>query len=893
MSDHDDSNRARRMPGGRPAGDEVDEEIQFHLHMMTNYLMSQGMTNDEARRAAERRFGSIDSYRRSLTSTRHRSRRWLALATAMGNLREDMGFALRYARRSPGFTVGVALTIALGVGANATMYGVIDRILLTAPPHIRNPHEVKRLYVERSSGGQSFVSAWITYPDFRDWESAESFQSTAAFSRVQVTLGHGRDAQRVQMTFATASLFPLLGAVPHRGRFFVLEDDVPGASPVVVLGYDFWKREFGGSDDVLGRTLDLGPDRFTVVGVAPRGFTGVDLARVDVWAPLQTSRDAEAGRDHRGYYWIHSIARLGARVGVQAASAEATTLHRAGRAESRNYDSRARLIVASLMAASGPNASDESTVARWLAGVSIIVLVIACANVANLLLAQGAQRRREIAVRLALGVSRSRLVRQLLAGSVLFALLGAIGALGIAAVGGNLVGSVLLPGVDWSLGVVSGRVLWFTLAMALLTGLAAGLIPALQSSKSDLVSGLRDGGSRGSTRRSRARVALLLAQPALSMVLLVGAGLFVRSLNRVGAADFGWEPDRLFVATLETEPGAADRAERVRLYSTALERLQSLPFVQAASAVHSIPFYSSFGGRVRAEGLDSIRRLASGGPYYNIVTPNYFATVDLRILRGRGFTDADVEGTARAAVVGETMARHLWPDGEALGRCLYITLDDDAPCTEIVGIAEDARRQEVIEAPQLLYYIPAAQNAEMYNPRGIFVRTSSDADGVQATLQREVYAAVPSLRLVRVNRFADLLAPQLRSWKLGATVFSAFGLLALVVAAVGLYSVLSFEVAQRRAEIGVRAALGATGTRLVMWVVADGVRFVAIGIALGGAAAFFAGHAIEPLLYETSARDPLIYGLVTATLLAVAVVASLLPALRTTRVEPSEALKAE
>ena len=892
MGNHDDSNRARRIAGERPAGDEVDEEIQFHLHMMTNYLMSQGMTNDEARRAAERRFGSIDSYRRSLTSTRHRARRWLALATAMGNLREDMGFAFRCASRSPGFTVGVVLTIALGVGANATMYGVIDRILLTAPPHITNPHEVKRLYVERSARGQSFVSAWITYPDFRDWEAAESFQSAAAFSRARVTLGHGRDAQRVQMTFATASLFPLLGAVPHRGRFFVLEDDVPGASPVVVLGYDFWKREFGASDDVLGRTLDLGRDRFTVVGVAPRGFTGVDLARIDVWAPLQTSQDAEAGRDHRGYYWIHSIARLGAGVGVQAAAAEATTLHRAGRAESRNYDPEARVIVASLMAASGPNASDESTVARWLAGVSIIVLVIACANVANLLLAQGAQRRREIAVRLALGVSRSRLVRQLLAGSVLFALFGAIGALVIAEVGGHLVGSVLLPDADWSLGIVSGRVLWFTLAVALLTGLVAGLIPALQSSKSDLISGLRDG-SRGSARRSRTRVAFLLAQPALSMVLLVGAGLFVRSLNRVGATDFGWEPDRLFVATLETEPGAADRAERVRLYSTALERLHSLPVVQAASAVHSVPFYSSFGGRVRAEGLDSIPRLASGGPYYNIVTPDYFAAVDLRILRGRGFTDADVEGTARAAVVGETMARHLWPDGEALGRCLYITLDDDAPCTEIVGIAEDARRQEVIEDPQLLYYIPAAQNAEMYNPRAIFVRTSSDADGVQATLQREVYAAVPSLRLVRVNRFADLLAPQLRSWKLGATVFSAFGLLALVVAAVGLYSMLSFEVAQRRAEIGVRAALGATGTRLVTWVVADGVRFVAIGIALGGAAAFFAGRAIEPLLYETSARDPLIYALVTATLLAVAVTASLLPAMRTTRVEPSEALKAE
>ncbi|MCZ6916835.1 MAG: ABC transporter permease [Gemmatimonadetes bacterium] len=892
MGDYNDSNRTRRVAGERSARVEVDEEIRFHLHMMTAFYVRQGMTKDDARRAAEKRFGNTDRYRKNLAHAHHRSKRRLAVLTAIGHLREDFRFAFRNARRSWGFTLGIALTIALGVGANATMYGIIDRILLAPPPHIQQPEQVKRIYVQRAFLGNTVVSSYITHPDYRDWTVAESFQSVAALARSARTLGHGEEAQRVQTVFATASLFPLLGVTPYRGRLFVPEDDVIGATPVAVLGHEFWRREFGASYDAIGQMIDLGPDRFIIVGIAPRGFTGVDLERVDVWLPLHSENDAERWEDHRGYYWIQSIARLRPGIEPGVAAAEATALHRAGRAESRNYDRDASVIVAPIMAASGPNASDAFTVARWLAGVSIIVLIIACANVANLLLAQGVHRRREIAIRLALGVSRARLVRQLLTGSLLFAMLGAVGAVAIAKLGGDLVGSVLMPNVDWSLGVVSGRVLVFTLAVAALTGLAAGLVPATQSSRGDLVSGLKDGGTGGVVRRSKTRVAFLIVQAALSVVLLVGAGLFVRSLDRVRSIDLGFDPERLYVATLQAEPGALDRTARIRMHENALERVRSLPFVEAASIVRSVPFRSSIGVRLRAEGLDSIPRLTSGGPYINIATPGYFETMDLRILRGRAFSTADVVGAPRAAVIGETMARHFWPRDDALGKCLYIG-GEDPPCTEIVGIAEDMRRQAVIEEAQLLYYVPAAQNPDEWDPRGIFVRTRSEGATIRSALRSDLYASEPSLRFVTVNLIGDFIAPHLRSWRLGATMFSAFGVLALVVAAVGLYSVLSFEVAQRRAEIGVRAALGATGTSLVRWVVADGVRFVAIGIALGGAAAFFAGRAIQPLLYETSFRDPLTYGVVAATLLAVSVLASLIPAMRTTRVQPSEALRAE
>ncbi len=875
-----------------PEHRQVDEEIQFHLDMMTEFFMKRGLAKDEARRAAERKFGNLDHYRRTLIEARRHTKRRLELTSALSSFGDDLGYALRHARRWPGLAIGVAITIALGVGANATMFGVSDRILLRPPPHIQHPESVKRLYVERSFRGRTVVGTALGYPDFRDWDAAGSLQSTAAYGRESLTYGHGDGARRVQVVFVSAGFFPLLGVTPHRGRLFVPEDDESGASRVVVLGYQFWQSEFGANDDVIGRTVDIGPDRFTVVGVAPRGFTGVDLSPVEVWTPLHSHGDAENWGSNRNYYWIRAIARLGTDATIVQAAAEATALHRAGRSEQANYDRNARVVLAPLITARGPRAAKEFDVARWLVGVSLIVLIIACFNVANLLLAQGARRHREIAVRLALGVSRGRLMRQLLIESTLFGLVGAAGALAIAKLGGDLVSSVLLPDVDWSLGVINERVLAFTLVVALLTGLAAGVIPALQSSQVDLVSGLKSGGAGALRRRSRMRVALLVAQAALSVVLLVGAGLFVQSLDRVLSADFGFELDRLLVTRLEPEPGSTDRAARVRIHQRALERLLTLPVVQSASAVRSVPFQSGLGIRVRAEGWDSIPRLPVGGPYINIVTPGYFKTMQVRVLLGRGFHETDADGAALVAVVGETMAGLLWPSDNALGKCLYIG-PDDPPCAEIVGIAEDVRRAQVIEDPQLMYYTPAAQQPEEYDPRAIFIRVTSDEPEIRATLRQQLYTMEPSLRFVTVNALADFVAPQLRSWRLGATVFSVFGLLALAVATVGLYSVLSFEVAQRRAEIGVRAALGASAGRLVRLVVTDGVRFIAMGVALGGAVAFFGSRALEPLLYETSPRDPVIYGLAAATMLAVAVAASLVPALRTTRVRPIEALKSE
>ena len=892
MPPDNDPHRGDRPSGSHPARRDVDEEIRFHLDMMTDFFVKRGMSQNKARHAAEQRFGDIDRYRRNLTRAKDRSRRKIGIASVLASLREDLGFALRYASRSYGFTIGVALTIALGVGANATMYGVIDRILLTPPPHIQRPHEVKRMYVEGLFFGRTETHSYVSYPDVRDWDAAGSFESTAAFAVREVTLGYGEDAERVMGVFATASLFPLLGVVPHQGRVFTQEDDVRGAAPVAVLGYEFWRRRFGQSETAIGQMLDLGPTRYTIVGVAPRGFTGVDLARVDVWLPLHSDEEVDEWNDDRGYHWIQSVVRLRTGIEPEAAASEATVLHRAGRATDSDYDPQARVRVEPIMAASGPDASGESTVARWLMGVSLIVLVIACANVANLLLANGERRRREIALRLALGISRARLVRQLLAGSVLLGLLGAGGALAVTKVAGDLIGSVLLPNIDWSLGLVSGGVMVFTLVVAVVTGIAAGLIPAWQSSHSDLVTALKNGGTWGATRRSRTRAAFQIAQTALSVVLLVGAGLFVQSLSRVSSADLGIETEGLYLATLETEPGVDNRDHRVMIYQNALDRLQSLPVVRAASAIRSVPFRGSIAVSLRAQGLDSIPRLPSAGPYINAVTPDYFDAAGVDILRGRALSDSDSEGAARVAVVGETMARHLWPEGVALGKCLYIGRADP-PCTEIVGIAEDARNFGVIEDDQLMYYVPSAQQRDLWNPRGLLIRTPTATPEVQAALKRELYAAEPSLRFVTVVRFAELVTPQLRSWRLGATVFTAFGVLALVVAAVGLYSVLSFEIAQRRPEIGLRAALGADASRLIRWVVTGGVRFVAIGIALGGVVAFFASPAIGPLLYETSPRDPLTYGIVTATLLGVALVASLLPALRSARVEPSEALRAE
>lgn len=899
------------LRGGRDA--ELDDELAFHFEATVDALRADGMDEDAARREARRRFGNEDAYRRALRAIDGGSRDGRKGET-MDVMMRHVRFAFRSIRRSPGFATAVVLILALGIGANAVMFGVVDRLLLSPPQHVVDADRVRHVYIEREIfNGTRPVSRTMTYPDYQDLQGVDAFSHVAAYTSPNPrTLGRGDEAERVQVAGASWSLFPLLGVVPELGRFYGPEEDALGANAAAVLSHEFWERRFGGDPGVLGRTLDMGPARYEVVGVAPAGFTGAELNPVDVWVPI--TRDQELrlagpdgeeatgwldGPDARNWWWLRAAVRLRTDVDPGVASDQATAAHRGGRSsmiEEDRYDENAELVLAPVIAARGPDPSAEAKVARWLAGVSFVVLLIACFNVANLLLARATRWRRELAVRMALGVSRGRLLGQLLTESMVLAGLGAAAALLLARWGSDAIHRVLLPNVAFTDTGLGGRLMVFLGLATLLTAVLAGFLPALQATRGEVADELRTGGRGATTGSSRARVFLLVAQAALSVVLLVGAGLFVSSLRSALDTDLGFDPENVAVVRLEFSE-SMDTDTRHQIHAEVRDRVARLPTVRSAALAYSIPFWSSIGlGQPRVPGMDSIPKHSAGGPYGNKVSPEYFETMGLSILRGRGIEEADQgKDAAPVAVLTESFADAVWPDGTALGQCLvWGDPEDEAPCTTVVGVVENFHRQDLQEPdPHFQFFTNWSHHAYRGPAQAIMVRTTGPLAAEIPSLRQEIMATSSAIRFPVVQALSDNIEPQMRSWRLGASMFTVFGILALVVAALGLYSVLAFDVALRRTELGIRAALGAASSTLVRSVLVRSLALVALGLAVGLGVALAAGGFVAPLLYGVSPREPGVFARVTGALLVVALVAGAVPAWRVTRVDPREALQAE
>jgi putative ABC transport system permease protein len=496
-------------------------------------------------------------------------------------------------------------------------------------------------------------------------------------------------------------------------------------------------------------------------------------------------------------------------------------------------------------------------------------------------------------VRTAWGAPRGRIARQLLTESALLAALGAAAGLALAASAGAAARASLFPDVDWSVPALGGRVLLFALAATTLTALLTGLAPVAHVRASGVQAGLRSGAREGGGRRARGRTALLLAQAALSVVLLVGAGLFVRSLLRVGALDFGYDRARLLVVDAAF-PDGVPAPERRAALERMLDRATRLPGVAGAGLSSTSPFWSFGMGDVSVPGVDSAAAALREGPVIsNVVTPGLLAAVGTRVARGRAITAGDVAGAPRVALVNEAMARRVWRGADPIGRCVKIG-GDTMPCSEVVGVVHNTLLRELRETPVMQYYVPLAQHPGAGG--GNLLVRAADADDPRAlvpTLRREMAAVAPAARYVDVLPLADRIAPQMRPWRLGASAFGALGALALLIASVGLYSVMAYAVAQRSHEMGLRMALGARGRDVLAIVLRQGLGVAAAGIALGVAAALVAGRWIAPLLFDVSPRDPVVLGGVAATLLAAALAATLLPARRATRANPTDALRAE
>jgi predicted permease len=875
---------------------ELAEELRFHRAQLEREAVARGATPEEARDAARRRLGSEQR------ATEAARTRWSI--PALDRLARDVRYAARGLRRAPGFTAAVVLTLGLGIGANAAMFGVVDWMMVRPFPYLRDPGRVHRVYLRYDDRGRVVNAGSLEYTRYLDlqrWTTA--FADFAAYSNRPLAVGIGEAARERPVGVVSASFFHFFDATPALGRFFAASEDVtPRGADVAVLGYRYWQTELGGRADVLGRTLWVRNIPCTIVGVAPDGFVGVaDGAPPDVFIPITTYAGSTPGKMGKTYFTTYQWGWMSAMVRRKPGVSEAQAAADLGAAHARSWNAQRamepslppvavahpRAIVGSLKAAAGPNAGLESKTLLWVTSVAVIVLLIACANVTNLMLARVLRRRREIALRLALGVARGRLVAESLTESLLLAALGGAVGVAIAQWGGAVLRRLVLPDGATLDVVRDGRTLAVAAVVALVTGVLTALAPAVLATRADLAGALKAGAREGTYQRSRLRVALLVAQGALSVVLLVGAGLFVRSVDHVRAMRLGFEPEPVLLVSPEMRGMELSDSARLVLRDRLLAAAQTVPGVARAAVVGSVPFWSTSSTALYVPGIDSVRRL--GRFTYQSASADYFDVMRTRIVRGRALGAEDRAGAPRAIVVSESMARTLWPGVDAVGQCIRVG-SDTIPCFTVVGVAEDAVQNSLTDDKHLSYYL-ALDQYEPASMQGLLLRMRSDAPAQADRVRRALQRVMPGRSYVTVQPLAGIVAEQRKSWTLGATMFAAFGGLALVVAAVGLYGVIAYNVAQRMHELGVRVVLGARAGDVVRLVVGQGLAFAGTGVAIGLGVALLAAPWIQPLLFEQPARDPMTYTAVGAVLVAVAALASALPAYRASRADPHAALR--
>jgi putative ABC transport system permease protein len=874
---------------------EIDAEVTFHFDQRIADLVARGFSADAARAEAERAFGDVTRVREELTRidrsqvAREQRLDWLM------ELRENARDTVRMVRRQPAFATALVVTLALGIGANAAMLGVADMLLLRPPPHVIDADQLARIYLSQPAPGESrSYGSIVTYVHFRTWrDHVPALEHVATYKSLSLAVGVGAAAQQVSGVVASGNFFELLGAHPALGRFFTEADDRPhSASNVVVLGDGFWKRQYGSDPAAIGRTLLIQGEQYSIVGIAPEGFRGVELDAVDLFMPLSAYMEGKPFWDtDPSPWWLYVIGRLRPGANVQQASAQATGAYLASSLVSSASDSLTRVYVGPLSEMRGPSAPRTARIAIWMFGLSSIVLLIAAANVANLLLLRGMQRRRETAVRLALGAGRGRLVRQVLTESVILSAFAGVLGMFVAWWGARAVGAMLVDGAAWTSAVASPRLLLTVGAATLALGTVIGVAPALFAVRLNLPRALKSTVRDGGSRRSAVRTSLLFAQVALSVILLSGALLFTHSLWRAVHTDVGFDAKHVLFVHSPLRTSERSAAEIEDFNRRAALRAGQLPGVIAAAVARDAPMISIQGGAFSIPGVDSAAAQPAVQRWTFRVAPEFFQTLGMRVIRGRRFT-ADEARSGNVVMINETMARAFWPGRNPLGECIRLQ-STRASCSFVVGVVGDHLDVRIDEPASFMMYTPLKPDGMKAGTQGILVRVSGDAHAMISPIRQAVAALGSDLPFVSIDPLGDGIDYQLRPWRLGATVFGLFGALALLLAAVGLYSVLSFSVAQRTFEIGIRTALGATRRDVTRLIVGEGLRVVLFAIAIGTAAVFLAAPKFGSLLYETSPRDPLTYVGVVALLIVAALLACLLPALRATRVAPSIALRAE
>jgi predicted permease len=825
---------------------------------------------------------------------------------------QDTRYALRRLRAAPTLSAAIILTLALGIGANSAVFSLADRLFVRPPSGITRPTELRRIYALStwSPGSVLELHSEIGYPQYGAVASASGSRAAfTAYTRPDSVVVGGQEARTVaQGSYVDTAYFPVLGAKIERGRAFSSEDQSFGNPTfVAVISHDYWLYHFNGAQDIIGRREMFDRRRFTIIGVAASGFHGPDLHAADIWLPLPARVELFPNnpwyRSWRSNGQVRAIARLAPATSDRALASLATAAFRAGeRANVPRGADTATIVTGPILESLGPSVKPrtEAAIVTRLIGVAIMLLVVACANVANLLLARAVSRRREIAVRLALGVSRVRLASQLFAESLTLGALAAVIATIVGLWTGAVLARLILPATHLAPNTIDWRTVGATFTFAIATAGMAGVAPVFYARRTDVASALKSSTNDPVGKAPALRAALVVAQTALSMVLIVGAGLFARSLHDLRSVDLGYDADRLVYGTaffVIPETRAVDRyhvtAQTADGMREVLRRIERSTDVEAVAQAVLPPMHEGMSMPLFTD-VGPVPYIANRGAAVLAVSSNYFRTTGMELRRGRLFGVSDDISAPSVAVVNEAAAKAYWPRADAMGQCLHLQTTD-APCTRVIGVSKDSHLRYIIEERNAEVFVPVAQQRGLLARPGYVVARAApgQAARVAETVRVALRSVFPSAEPPEVKTLASDLEAELRPWRLGTALFSAFGLLALAVAGVGVYSAMAYSVTERTREIGIRSALGATDLGLVGLVVARTMKTVGIGIAVGVAIALASARALSSMLYGTSSHDPVVLAAACAALGLLALVASAAPAWRAARVDPMVAIRVE
>jgi putative ABC transport system permease protein len=876
----------------------VVEELAVHLSQAYDEARESGLSRDDARAAALRVLDASDLLRRTLDARRpalpHRIDQWTrhepaetskGLTMASLNPSRDVRYALRMLLRAPAFSLIAILTFAVGIGINTAVFNVVNGVLLRPLPY-PDPDQITMVWVHNRR--QNLTEDITSYPNFVDWKTqSTSYAHMAGFTESAFTLTGDGEPERLRGASVTASFFDVMQIAPAMGRVFTAANETPGQDTVIVISHGFWRRRFGGARDVLGRTIVLSGRTYEVIGVMPPALRLPDKA--ELWRPLAPAQQL---RDSRNSFWLPVIGRLKPGVSVERAQSEMKQIgdrleeaFPANRGYGINVVPLYRQLVGNI----------ERPLLVLFAAVGF-VLLIACANLANLMLGRTAARRKELAIRTALGAGRGRLVRQIVTETFVLALLGGVAGVLLAYLATGFfvtLGGDSIPRPDAI--VMDVRVLGFALLLATVSALLSGLVPAFQASRRKVVDHLREGARQGGSVASRrTRNALVAAEVGLALVLLTGAGLLIRTLLTMQHVERGFRPENVAMMTVGAPASAYREPADVRgFYARLLERVRALPGVEEA-----------------ATGTGVLQPLVANSSVFSIegkpdpppeqmeeypvesVSSGYFKTLGMTLALGRDFNDGDHADAPRAVVINETLARKGWPGQDPIGRRMkYLGDDSQAPWMTVVGVITDAHRADVTREIRPEVYFCAQQGTP--RTQTLFVRTSGDPNAIVPAVRRELQAIDPQVAMFNVTSLESEISRTLSQPRFQAVLLAGFAGIALLLATIGIYGVTSHAVTQRTQEVGIRMAMGAARRDVLLLLIAQHLRPALAGLALGLAGALVLSRFIQTLLFGVGAADPLTFTLVGTVLLLVAAGACWIPARRATRIDPLVALRGE